>query len=139
MKKCMQAGHIEQLAREALRQRLPVAEFVGNVDAIGGQQDAAGQGKPNQLIALIAPGLHLMQPKRENAEDNRHVEVEHRVEDPLGLLVRASSSSGLSVVSPVRTSRMGIVEGIEHGGVGPETLGGEGQVNRKGHRVGKGI
>ena len=36
----VQAGHVEQLAHQALRQRLSVAELVGNVDAVGGQEDA---------------------------------------------------------------------------------------------------
>ena len=134
----VQAGHVEQFAHEALRQRLPVAKFVGDVDAIGREQDAAGQGEPNHFIALIASRLHLKQTEREDAEDDGDVEVEHRIENPLGLLVR-----GVVVLQVVRGLPCDHVEegddqeGIEHGGVRPETVGGEGQEDRQGHRVGK--
>ena len=119
----VQAGHVQQLAHQALCQWLPVSEFVGDIDAVGCEQDAAGQGESNQLIGLVTAHLHGSEAKRQQPEDDGHIEVEHRIENPLGLLVR--SVVGFEVVRLLSRDHVeegDDQEGVEHCGVGPDAL-----------------
>ena len=134
----VQAWHVEELAHETLHQRLAVAKFMGDVDAVGGQQDASGQGKPDHLEALVAPRLHLKQSICENAEDNGHVQVQHCIENPLGFLV--GGLIGFEVVRGLPRNQVeegDDDEGVKYGGVCPEAMRGKGHKHGQRHRVGK--
>ena len=79
-----------------------------------------------------------MQSICEDAEDDGHVEVEHHVEDPPGLLVRGLV--GFQVVRGLPRDHIeegDDDEGVEHGAVGPHAMGGEGHEHGEWHRVGK--
>ena len=134
----VQARHVQQLAHQPLCQRLPVAQFVRHVDAVRGEQDAAGQSQADHLISLEAAHLDGVQRKGQQAEYDGHVEVEHRIEDPLGLL--AGDVIFLEVLGRLPSDHVehgNHEKRIEHGRVGPDALSRERQIDRDGHGIGE--
>ncbi len=119
----VQAGHVQQFAHQALCQWLPVSEFVGDIDAVCGEQDATRQGESDQFIGLVTAHLNGSNAEGQQSEDDGHIQVQHRIENPLGLLVR--SVVGFEVVCLLARDHVedgDDQKGVEHRGVRPDAL-----------------
>ena len=134
----VQARHVKQLAHQARRQFGTVPQLVGHIDAIGCQKDAGRQQQPHHLVGGICMGLDLEEKEGHQPKNNRHIGIQHRIENPHPVLlhrcviIQVHSTPASDEVQHGQDDK-----GINHSRIGPDSCRIKREVGRHWNRIGK--